>query len=69
MILFQHDFYLVLLSCGVWTTILTTNLQQQLFKTSDIRLEDFGFSFWINIGSSGVYLYALIIYLTTICSG
>ncbi|CAF0804184.1 unnamed protein product [Adineta steineri] len=56
-----------LFSCGVWTMMLTTNLQQESFGTTDIRLKDFGFSFWINIGSSVLYLYALIIYLIAIC--
>jgi len=46
--------------------MLTTNLQQN-FGTSDVRLKEFGFSFWINIGSSGVYLYAFLIYLISIC--
>ncbi|CAF5171757.1 unnamed protein product, partial [Rotaria magnacalcarata] len=56
-------FLSLLFSCGVWVTMLTTNSQQDVFNISDIRLKDFGFSFWINIGSSGVYLYALFIYL------
>ncbi|CAF1528337.1 unnamed protein product [Rotaria magnacalcarata] len=60
-------FLSLLFSCGVWVTMLTTNSQQDVFNISDIRLKDFGFSFWINIGSSGVYLYALFIYLFMIC--
>jgi hypothetical protein len=60
-------FFLVLLSCGVWATMLTTNLQQNIFGTSDVRIEDFGFSFWINIGSSAAYLYAIVIYLIAGC--
>jgi len=54
-------------SCAVWTIMLTTNMQQKIFGTTDIRLQDFGFSFWINIGSSGAYLYALLIYLIAVC--
>ena len=59
--------FIVLFSCGVWAAMLTTNLQQKAFNTPDVRLKDFGFSFWINIGSSGVYLYAFLIYLIAIC--
>ena len=62
---FQFIIFLVLFSCGVWTTMLTTNLQQQ-FATKDVRLEYLGFSFWINIGSSAAYLYALLIYLIAV---
>jgi len=55
-----------LFSCGVWTIMLTTNFQQ-VFGISDIRLQEFGFSFWINIGASSGYLYAFFIYLIAIC--
>ncbi len=67
MILFLTTFSLVLLSCAVWAIILTTNLQQKIFGITDIRLQDFGYSFWINIGASGAYLYALLIYLIAVC--
>ncbi|UJR33857.1 hypothetical protein I4U23_021278 [Adineta vaga] len=73
--LFLSSWYLhrhtpeLLLSCAVWTIMLTTNLQQDTFGTHDIRLKEFGFSFWINIGSSAVYLYTLIIYLIAVCKG
>jgi hypothetical protein len=46
--------------------MLTTNMQQS-FSSSDIHLQELGFSFWINIGSSGGYLVALVIYLIAIC--
>jgi hypothetical protein len=65
--IFISSFSLVLFSCGVWAIMLTTNLHQNNFQTPDIRLQDFGFSFWINIGSSGIYLYAFCIYLVVIC--
>jgi len=67
MILFLQYFSLVLHSCAVWAIILTTNLQQKTFGITDIRLGDFGFSFWINIAASGIYLYALLIYLIAVC--
>ena len=63
----QLYYFLVLLSGGVWTMILTTNFQQEVFKRFYIRLQDFGFSFWINIASSSIYLSALVIYLIAIC--
>ncbi|CAF0778520.1 unnamed protein product [Rotaria sp. Silwood1] len=56
-----------LFATTVWTMMLTTNSQQKMFKINDIRLKDFGSSFWINLGSSGVYLYAFLIYLVAIC--
>ena len=52
---------LVLFSCGVWSIMLTTNLHQEI--TPSIILSDLGFSFWINIVSSGLYLYTLLVYL------
>lgn len=59
--------FLVLLSCGVWSILLTTNLYQNDPKVRDVRLADFGFSLWINIGASGFYFYAFFIYLIAIC--
>ena len=59
-------FSLVLFSCGVWSIILTTNLHQGTGYS--IRLADFGFSFWMNIGSSVLYFYALMIYLFAGCA-
>ena len=47
--------------------MLTTNLQQQ-FSQSQIQLDQIGFSFWINIGSSAGYLAALVIYLIAVCN-
>jgi hypothetical protein len=45
--------------------MLTTNMQQS-FGYPNIRLQELGFSFWINIGSSGGYLAAFLIYLIAI---
>ncbi|CAF1201540.1 unnamed protein product [Adineta ricciae] len=58
-----------LLSCAVWTIILTTNLQHDNLSNYKVRLADFGFSFWINIGSSVAYLYTFILYLISVCQG
>lgn len=60
-------FFLVLFSCGVWAIMLTTNLYQNDSTIKTVRLEDFGFSFWINIGASGAYLYVFFIYLIAMC--
>lgn len=57
---------LVLFSCGVWSVMLTTNLQQS-FSKSQVLLDQIGFSFWINIGSSAGYLAALVIYIIAVC--
>ena len=59
---------LVLLSCGVWSIMLTTNLWLTNSSIRAVRLEDFGFSFWINIGASGAYLYVFIVYLLALCN-
>ncbi|CAF5021627.1 unnamed protein product [Rotaria sp. Silwood1] len=56
-----------LLSCGVWSIMLTTNLHQNDTNIKYVRLENFDFSFWINIVASGCYLYSFFIYLITIC--
>ncbi|CAF1275118.1 unnamed protein product [Rotaria sordida] len=56
-----------LLSCGVWSIMLTTNLYQNDTNIKNVRLEDFGFSFWINIGASATYLYTFCIYLIIVC--
>ena len=58
---------LVILSCLVWVLMLTTNLYQNDTNTKEIRLQDFGFSIWINIGASSVYFYVFFIYLIAIC--
>jgi hypothetical protein len=58
---------LVIFSCGVWSIMLTTNLYLSDSSIKAVRLEDFGFSFWINIGASGAYLYVFIIYLLALC--
>ncbi|CAF1068643.1 unnamed protein product [Adineta steineri] len=55
------------LSCGVWAIMLTTNLHQNDTNIKAVRLEDFGFSLWINIGASGAYFYSFFIYLITAC--
>ncbi|CAF1291084.1 unnamed protein product [Adineta steineri] len=55
------------LSCGVWAIMLTTNLHQNDTNIKTVRLEDFGFSLWINIGASGAYFYSFLIYLITAC--
>jgi hypothetical protein len=60
-------FLLVLLSCGVWSIMLTTNLHENDTNIKTVRLGDFGFSFWINIGASGAYFYAFFIYLIAVC--
>ncbi|UJR13463.1 hypothetical protein I4U23_000477 [Adineta vaga] len=56
-----------LLSCIVWAIMLTTNLHQNDTNIKDIRLKDFGFSLWINIGASGSYFYTFFIYIIAIC--
>jgi hypothetical protein len=48
--------------------MLTTNLYQNDSNIKAVRLEDFGFSFWINIGASGAYLYGFFIYLIALCN-
>ena len=61
------NYILVLLSCGVWIIMLTTNLQQPILSSNEIHLNQMGFSFWINIGSSAGYLVAFLLYLIAIC--
>ncbi|CAF2334997.1 unnamed protein product [Rotaria sp. Silwood2] len=57
----------LLFSISVWALMLTTNAQQKVFELKDVRLKDFGFSFWINVVSFGTYFYAFIVYLVAIC--
>jgi hypothetical protein len=47
--------------------MLTTNLHENDTMIREVRLEDFGFSFWINIGASAGYLYAFLIYVIAVC--
>ena len=47
--------------------MLTINRQHKLFQSLPIRLDDYGFSFWINIGSSVVYFVAVVMHLIAIC--
>ncbi|CAF1197875.1 unnamed protein product [Adineta ricciae] len=56
-----------ILSCLVWVLMLTTNLYQNDTNTKEIRLQDFSFSFWINIGASSTYFYVFFIYLIAMC--
>jgi hypothetical protein len=63
---YNFFFLLVIFSCGVWAIMLTTNLHENYSPIKAVRLEDFGFSFWINIGASGAYFYAFFIYLIAI---
>jgi hypothetical protein len=46
--------------------MLTTNLHENDSNIKVVRLKDFGFSFWINIGASGAYLYAFFIYIIAV---
>ncbi|CAF2854043.1 unnamed protein product [Rotaria sp. Silwood2] len=55
-----------LLSCAVWSIMLTINLYENNTNIKYVRLEDFSFSFWINIGASASYLYCFFIYLIAI---